>query len=639
MLTVTIITESRQPEAGPGRGSAQSILSLPLGTGTVLSRLCEQVTRIGSRDVWIVSDSSSGLSEIDLESVESKTGVSIRLMGRYEVPRSLLSLEPSDMLLFIEPSHWPACGHNLTAIRKEVTGLPGAIHSVAVGADRTDACERVLFDHAGRVHRIRRLYAGVTQTLRLRGVVTHSILPVAAMEGIEFTSVSDLPSRLAAAGVVARDFAVETDIFDLRLPREYLGVCEAETSRLIAGPVPADYSRLQPGVIVGRGAIVDPSATLHGPVIIQGGCMIENNVTIIGPAVIGAGARLAPGVHVVQAVVCQQAQLATGSTARHCIVVNELRHDGHDQDSQHFNACGWTADEIERANADEWSGDGRMFAGNAMQTPESDFDDMPTDAVAPELSETATIGPVAHACKRAVDILLTLVALLLALPVMLVAAVLVKLDSRGPLMFIHYREGRFGHPFPCLKFRTMTADAHELQRKLASQNMLDGPHFKITNDPRVTRIGRVLRKYNIDELPQLFNVLAGHMSLVGPRPSPFRENQYCVPWRRARLSVRPGVTGIWQICRSGRHEGDFQQWIYYDMIYVRRMTPWLDLKILAATAYALLTSNEVPVSWLVASQHAARQRPIDTYQNDSVFDPDERPASLEPAEALHSAGV
>ena len=119
-----------------------------------------------------------------------------------------------------------------------------------------------------------------------------------------------------------------------------------------------------------------------------------------------------------------------------------------------------------------------------------------------------------------------------------------------------------------------------LQRSLTP---LDGPHFKLDRDPRVTRVGRVLRASNIDELPQLFNVLVGEMSLVGPRPSPFRENQVCVPWREARLSVRPGITGMWQVCRHDRDSGDFHQWIEYDLMYVRNLTIWLDLKILLAT--------------------------------------------------------
>src|SRR5262249_32960587 len=153
--------------------------------------------------------------------------------------------------------------------------------------------------------------------------------------------------------------------------------------------------------------------------------------------------------------------------------------------------------------------------------------------------------------------------------VLLVVALLVKLDSRGPVLFAHHRERKWGRHFPCWKFRTMVTGAHAQQIALSQQNEVDGPQFKLRNDPRVTRVGRFLRSTNLDGLPQPSNVLLGHMSLVGPRPSPFQENQICVPWRRARLSVPPGITGLWQICRNERGAGDFHQWIYYDLMYVR----------------------------------------------------------------------
>jgi lipopolysaccharide/colanic/teichoic acid biosynthesis glycosyltransferase len=147
-----------------------------------------------------------------------------------------------------------------------------------------------------------------------------------------------------------------------------------------------------------------------------------------------------------------------------------------------------------------------------------------------------------------------------------------------------------------------------MQRNLADRNEVDGPQFKIENDPRVTRVGRILRATNLDELPQLFNVLFGQMSLVGPRPSPFRENQICVPWRRARLSVRPGITGLWQVCRGHREQSDFNQWIYYDITYVRNGGFWLDLKILAATVLTLGGKWSVPLTWIVPLREGPRGR-------------------------------
>jgi lipopolysaccharide/colanic/teichoic acid biosynthesis glycosyltransferase len=155
----------------------------------------------------------------------------------------------------------------------------------------------------------------------------------------------------------------------------------------------------------------------------------------------------------------------------------------------------------------------------------------------------------------------------------------------------------------------MRTGASALQRDLKRFDKIDGPHFKLDLDPRVTRWGRILRATNIDELPQLVNVLMGDMSLVGPRPSPFRENQICVPWREGRLSVRPGLTGLWQVCRHDRGSGDFHQWIEYDLLYVQHVSLLLDLKILAATVLTFGGRISVPVSWIVS---AANPEPLTT---------------------------
>jgi lipopolysaccharide/colanic/teichoic acid biosynthesis glycosyltransferase len=140
-----------------------------------------------------------------------------------------------------------------------------------------------------------------------------------------------------------------------------------------------------------------------------------------------------------------------------------------------------------------------------------------------------------------------------------------------------------GREFPCIKFRSMRKDADRLKTELSTRNQSDGPQFFMDADPRVTRVGRFLRRTNLDELPQFFNVLLGHMSVVGPRPSPRHENQYCPAWRHARLSVRPGVTGLWQVSRTRRHGQDFQEWIKFDLEYINRANWWFDLLIIFKT--------------------------------------------------------
>ena len=190
--------------------------------------------------------------------------------------------------------------------------------------------------------------------------------------------------------------------------------------------------------------------------------------------------------------------------------------------------------------------------------------------------------------KRGFDFSMSALALLLLLPVLLVVSILIFFDDGFPPFFGHVRQARGGQYFKCWKFRTMRRGAESLVAGLQGKNKADGPQVFIKNDPRVTRLGAVLRRFQIDELPQLWNVLCGEMSLVGPRPSPDRENQFCPAWREMRLSVRPGITGLWQVRRTRAEGEDFQEWIKYDIEYVREASFFLDLKILAATVRGMI---------------------------------------------------
>ncbi len=185
--------------------------------------------------------------------------------------------------------------------------------------------------------------------------------------------------------------------------------------------------------------------------------------------------------------------------------------------------------------------------------------------------------------KRAFDIAFALLALAVTLPLYPIVALAIWLDDGRPIFFAHRRQTRGGREFPCLKFRSMKKQADVGKEDLAEENQADGPQFFIAEDPRITRVGRIIRKLQIDELPQFVNVLLGHMSVVGPRPSPHAENQYCPAWREARLSVRPGVTGLWQVSRTREAGLDFQEWIRFDLEYVAGATWWMDLRIIWRT--------------------------------------------------------
>jgi exopolysaccharide biosynthesis polyprenyl glycosylphosphotransferase len=183
--------------------------------------------------------------------------------------------------------------------------------------------------------------------------------------------------------------------------------------------------------------------------------------------------------------------------------------------------------------------------------------------------------------KRALDTTGAVLAMLLGWPLMLILIAAIRLDSRGPVFYRAQRTGRKGRTFTCYKFRTMCADADKLKEQLKHRNERDGILFKITDDPRVTRVGRILRKYSMDELPQFYNVLRGDMSLVGPRPPLASEvEQYDIAHLR-RLDVLPGMTGLWQV--EARQDPSFDSYISLDTAYVENWSLWLDLKILART--------------------------------------------------------
>ena len=188
--------------------------------------------------------------------------------------------------------------------------------------------------------------------------------------------------------------------------------------------------------------------------------------------------------------------------------------------------------------------------------------------------------------KRAMDIVISGLAIILLSPVLIIGATLIKLTSPGPVMFKQKRVSLNGRKFVLHKFRTMYKGAHKEQLELRANNEMKGPVFKMKKDPRITPVGRILRKFSIDELPQLFNVFVGHMSLIGPRPLPTYEVEEFEPWQRRRLSMRPGITCLWQV--NGRNKIDFEEWMKWDLEYLDNWSLWLDFKILLKTIPVVL---------------------------------------------------
>lgn len=557
-----------------------SLLSMPVGTGTVLSQLALSIAQIGARRLSILPTFTPA-PEYEPFVLQQAGGMlpsgigGVKVVGSDVLASLMHEHEPSDLLLLLDPRHWAVHGLDLANIVSQSDGTYGAVHGVAVGSANEDAKEYVHCDDNGQVRRISRYYDQVTY-LKI-DAIAYSLVPLASCERLPLESLGQFRAALSARGVLSRDVPVSCAIVDLTQEDGLLTLNEQRALAAVREGA-SGYTQPEEGMLAGKRCRIHPSSRIVGPVIIQDDVTIEAGVSVLGPAVLGAGCTVRRGAMVAQSV------LARGATVLSDAVVR-----------QRVGAGNCKGDE-----SSEPGGNGQLV--ERLEPIQSQGVRLGADASA---VRDVRVGQLIYpTIKLVIDVCLAFISLIVLIPLFVVVALAIKLESRGPIFFGHRREGKDGKVFRCLKFRTMCHDAHLKQRELYSTNALDGPQFKIHNDPRVTRVGAWLRATNIDELPQLINVLFGQMSLVGPRPSPFRENQICVPWRRARLSVRPGITGLWQICRDQRSEGDFHQWIRYDIMYVRHMSVWLDLKIVLATIVTLGGLWMVRPTWLVNNDRA-----------------------------------
>lgn len=550
----------RAPQLPEG-GQGASILLTPLGDGVVLQEMRRRFARMAGSQPVVVTPFTPDERYIaaireacpDVEAVEDLAAFQERLY----------TYQPSDRLLLIDASCFLAdaedAGFDAFAADEDRRTIK---HLIVPGNGVEGTAEYVDADADGRIRSIQRCYHAVSWSFT--SAVAATLVPVATLRAARERPLGDLENLrllLSAEGVATRDVVLDGGALNLLVERNLLAVNEAAVLRQVAATGTSP--------VVARGARVHPSARIMGPVVVQEGAEIDAGVTLIGPTTIGRGTRVELGATVAQSVVGGGQVVAAGTTLRHRVVLQS------------------------HAPADADLADAR--ATGDTEELESGWEPLVPLKLAADVARPSSYAAV----KRAIDIVVSGTALVLLAPFWLLMALLIKLDSRGPVHFSHEREGMGGRPFGCLKFRTMVPNADQLQRKLALMNSVDGPQFKIARDPRRTRVGYYLSNYNLDELPQLWNVFRGEMSLVGPRPSPFRENQVCVPWRAGRLSVRPGLTGMWQICRHDRDRGDFHQWIQYDLLYVRHMSLWLDIKIMLLTPVSMLRGGCVKTHWLV----------------------------------------
>jgi lipopolysaccharide/colanic/teichoic acid biosynthesis glycosyltransferase len=418
---------------------------------------------------------------------------------------------------------------------------------------------------------------------------------------------SHLRTQLASCGIASRDIVSSGPALDLKQPEGLLALNERLLQTMPTDGALPGFERIAPTVWAEPGVDVAATSRLIGTVVLHRNVHIRPNAVIVGPVVLAAGVTVGESAIVSRSVVGVDGRVPAAATLVNSVVAADAEAV---RDSDVPVGVQWRSELFTPATHTPLT-NGNGSAIGAAHTSRGHL-----------------------LAKRVFDVVVALVALVLLSPIMFATALLVKLTSDGPVFFSHEREGKDGRIFRCCKFRTMVASAHAQQRQLYQQNQVDGPQFKMDRDPRITALGRVLRGTNIDELPQLFNVLRGEMSIIGPRPSPFRENQICVPWRRARLSVRPGITGLWQVCRHDRQVGDFHQWIYFDTLYVRHMSFSLDLKIMLATFLTGGGRWGMPVTWLIPRHRLLEALTPSEWEDAEVQGGFETPAeTAPPAEA------
>ena len=561
MKAFAILLDSRPGYLAQAAGPT-SLLLTPLGPTSVLRYVSDRLSAAGHPRITIATAFDP---EPEYERRIADVGVPVDgIVPARDLAARIADYEPSDWLVMVDPLCFPSMGLVPSALILDGDHGPRRVrHLVALEAHPGGTTERVQLGPNGTVGRIQRYYD--SSTWPFTSGVACSLLPVSCTMGsadLPFASLRGLRRSLAERGVPSNDVFLRGGAFDLSQEQDFLELSERVVLDYFSGRRPTDEGWLK----VGAGCEVDGSARLVGPVILHAAAVVGPGATVVGPAVIGPRARVERDAMVAQCVVGPDAVILPGLTFRHRAV---------------FEAAP-KADPVPPAAPVYYEP-----APPPRAVESSEAQDRPRSSAYPIL-------------KAMVDATAATIGLLLLGPIFILVALAIRLESKGPVFYRDRREGEEGAVFECLKFRTMFTGAHAQQRELQAENQVDGPQFKLARDPRVTRVGRFLRASNLDELPQLLNVLRFDMSLVGPRPSPFRENQLCIPWRDARLSVRPGITGLWQICRDHRSEGDFHQWIHFDLLYVRHRSFMVDLKILVATVLTLGGQWPVPLAWILS---------------------------------------
>jgi lipopolysaccharide/colanic/teichoic acid biosynthesis glycosyltransferase len=450
-------------------------------------------------------------------------------------------------------------------LHKVLAGVQADVVAVNVEPELLGRREKVRLTAQGKVAGFRRLYSDSAEPTPIPTDWPHhifvktNVLDQVLADHDLLKSFSNFIKKCRTNALTLQAISVGGTVLDLETEQGLLSFLTTRLNSSVKNHRNANNKSRKE--ILDKGTItISDSARLFGKVLFGRNVSISQNAIIVGPAIIGNNVRIG------QAAVINSSIIGPGV----CVPQNQLVQNRIIKGPQ----CNW-----KRLN--------RHKNNNSKQIcyPKLDLNHQQC------ANDTFRSWPrfsYARCLKRIADIITAITVLVLFAPVLPIIALVIKLTSRGPVFFRDTRQGLHGKAFSCLKFRTMRVGADKMQDKLRTVSQVDGPQFKMDDDPRLSGVGKFLRDTYIDEIPQFHNVLFGQMSVVGPRPSPESENTLCPSWRDARLSARPGITGLWQVCRTRQPMKDFQEWIHYDTKYVRDLSLKMDLWICWLTAWKLV---------------------------------------------------
>lgn len=561
-----------------------TMLAFPVGNELLINHLLSTLKRHGINEVAIVSGEqdphvrelvcqAAQAQNMELlwrtESVYRGTAGSIEVVKDFLDAPTFLGIHANVYVRDVDLTAAVSCHRQYRASLTLLAQRRG-------GSD--DALESVEIDPAGLVSRVNILHWSRNRRSQLTpcGIYVFDREVLAQIPRDEYFDVNEqLVPLLRSRGGVIRAYEIDGGgVHALHEPEDFLWLNrEILLKELQASDRGEDRQSGIDEIVIGENADISPHSFLLGPLVIGPNCVVEDYVHLIGPAVIGPTSHLEKGSLVRESVLRPGTRVRGNARVEYSVVGgDEAVPEGMRLRSTYWNT---PALGTHGSRAASESGYPNKMLPRLRRTPRS--------VIARGGQGTRSVYEV---MKSVVDRTGAVIGMALVGPVLLLIAAAVRLDSRGPVFFSQKRCGKDGREFWMHKFRTMVPDAEQRQKELKARNSVDGPMFKLEEDPRITRVGKLLRKTSLDELPQLLNVLRGEMSLVGPRPLAYDEMKFCPTWRDARLTVRPGLTGLWQV--KARNRNRFSEWIRYDLEYVRRRSLWLDMYILVRTARVLL---------------------------------------------------